>query len=569
MPCCLYSGAVAALRFPRCNFFERHRETLNKAIDACKERYSWTAYPESPSSKIHGEEKPRAGKARFEAMLNNDYPLQLPGERGRTGAEISPYTGESLGITYPRVQVDELYRAIEASMPPWRNAAPEVRVGLCLEILHRCSEQLFENAHATMHTAGQSFIMAFAGSGANALDRGLEALVYAWKAMADVPASAHWERQFGRGGAAKLEKQYRLMPRGISVAVCCATFPLWNGYPALCASLATGNPVVFKPHPSAILPVAMVVSVCREVLAEAGFDPNLVTLVADTREEPATLELLQHPGTAIIDFTGSPQFGTWIEKNCSDKLVYTETAGCNSVVIESCGDLEAMTGAIAHSLCQASAQMCTSVQNIHIPAAGILAGGQRVSFDEVAAALVAAVERHLENPQVLCGTLVNEQIVSTIARFRDLAAEHGRLLRDSGPLVYPDFPAARTASPLMLEVTEAARDIYREEIFGPVSFVIRGEDIDACLHDAATNARERGAITSHVYSVDEAFLDRAVEAYHEAGASVACNLVGMPINFAAAYSDYHVSGLNPAGNACLTDLAFVASRFRIVQSKRM
>jgi hypothetical protein len=39
----------------------------------------------------------------------------------------------------------------------------------------------------------------------------------------------------------------------------------------------------------------------------------------------------------------------------------------------------------------------------------------------------------------------------------------------------------------------------------------------------------------------------------------------MPLNFAAAYSDYHVTGLNPAGNATLTDLAFVASRFRITQ----
>jgi hypothetical protein len=41
----------------------------------------------------------------------------------------------------------------------------------------------------------------------------------------------------------------------------------------------------------------------------------------------------------------------------------------------------------------------------------------------------------------------------------------------------------------------------------------------------------------------------------------------MPLNFAAAYSDMHVTGLNPAGNACLTDLAFVADRFRIVQCR--
>ena len=60
--------------------FARHQATLDKALDACAQRYSWTAYPESPSSKIHGEEKPRAGKARFEAMLGTDYPLEQPGE---------------------------------------------------------------------------------------------------------------------------------------------------------------------------------------------------------------------------------------------------------------------------------------------------------------------------------------------------------------------------------------------------------------------------------------------------------------------------------------------------------
>ena len=82
-------------------YFERHRSTLEKAIDACARRYSWTAYPESPSSKIHGEEKPRAGKARFEALLGQPYPLDQPGEIGRTGAEMSPYTRAPLGIDYP------------------------------------------------------------------------------------------------------------------------------------------------------------------------------------------------------------------------------------------------------------------------------------------------------------------------------------------------------------------------------------------------------------------------------------------------------------------------------------
>ncbi len=71
--------------------------------------------------------------------------------------------------------------------------------------------------------------------------------------------------------------------------------------------------------------------------------------------------------------------------------------------------------------------------------------------------------------------------------------------------------------------------------------------------------REFGGLTAFLYSHDEAFIAAAEAAYARAGAQLTINLTGpMPLNFAAAYSDYHVTGLNPAGNASLTDLAFVA-----------
>ncbi|WKD51520.1 phenylacetic acid degradation protein PaaN [Microbulbifer spongiae] len=553
-------------------WFQQHRDKFNRALDACKYRYAWSAYPESPSSRIHGTQAAAAGRARFEALLNNDYPLTLPGEMGRVGAEVSPYTGAALGIRYPKVDIDAIMSAAQAAIPPWRDSDVETRVGVCLEILERCAGQLFENAHATMHTAGQSFIMAFAGSGANALDRGLEALVYAYKAMADVPTDADWQRQFGKDSSARLTKHYKLMPRGPSVNVCCATFPLWNGYPALCASLATGNPVIFKPHPNAILPVALVVSVCREVLAEAGFSPDLVSLVTDTRAQPATTALLQHPATAIIDFTGSPHFGQWIETHCRHAQVYTETAGCNAVVMESCQDMAAMCRAVAQSLCQASAQMCTSVQNIHIPAQGIVADGRPVSYEQLADALVAAVEEHLAEPRqaaLLCGALVNDGIYATLEKARALGDQQGQILRNSTPYAHPEYPSARTATPLMIALDQSQQTLYSEEFFGPVSFLIKGPSAESCLAIATDNARRCGAIASHVYSINEAFLNAAQDAFNHAGVSVACNLTGMPINFAAAYSDYHVTGLNPAGSACLTDLAFVANRFRIVQRKTL
>ncbi|MEJ2604326.1 MAG: aldehyde dehydrogenase family protein [Gammaproteobacteria bacterium] len=477
-------------------------------------------------------------------MLGRPFALDLPGTVGEVGEEVSPLTGDALGITYPKLDADEAYAAVTAAQRDWRRVPVPERAGVCLEMLDRLgsAESLFVNAHATVHTAGQSFIMAFAG----------------------------WERRFGAGPETRLEKRYRIMPRGVGVVITCATFPQWNGYPAIMANLATGNGVIVKPHPRTTLPVALFVRTLREVLAETGHDPNLVIMAADTEVAPNTLEFIRHPDCAIIDFTGGPRFGGWIEKNCADRLVFTETAGCNSVVIESVDDFDAVRRAVAHSLCQASAQMCTSVQNIFVPRGGIEADGRHLSFHEVAAGIVDAVEEFLADPKQagnLCGALVDPRILQQIDQIRDAVTERGTLLRDSAPYEHPDYPHARTATPLIGRVDAAADDLYGEEHFGPISFVIAVDDPDHALARATEDVRRHGAITSHVYSTNDEFLERAEDAYHEAGASLSCNLTGMPINFAAAYSDFHVTGLNPAGNACLADLDFVTGRFRWVQTR--
>lgn len=75
-------------------------------------------------------------------------------------------------------------------MRDWQDLTPEQRAGICFELAFALEEQAFANAHATMHTAGQAYLMAFSGSGANALDRGIEAVVYAYKALKDVAPTA-------------------------------------------------------------------------------------------------------------------------------------------------------------------------------------------------------------------------------------------------------------------------------------------------------------------------------------------------------------------------------------------
>ena len=42
----------------------------------------------------------------------------------------------------------------------------------------------------------------------------------------------------------------------------------------------------------------------------------------------------------------------------------------------------------------------------------------------------------------------------------------------------------------------------------------------------------------------------------------------VPIGSLLSFSDFHGTGANPAANASLTDAAYVANRFRVVQHRR-
>ena len=171
----------------------------------------------------------------------------------------------------------------------------------------------------------------------------------------------------------------------MALVIGCNTFPTWNSYPGLFASLVTGNPVVVKPHPRAVLPLAITVQYAREVLAEAGFDPNLV----HARRRGARREARLRPGPApgrqdrrlhrlhrVRRLAGGATPGR--------PSVYTEKAGVNTIVVDSTDDFAGMCRNIGFSLTLYSGQMCTTPQNILIPADGIDTDQGHKSFDEVA-----------------------------------------------------------------------------------------------------------------------------------------------------------------------------------------
>ncbi len=546
---------------------ESHRDTLDKPLEAIRTRTYWSAYPEVPSGKIYGETAREDGERAFQARLNETFDLHQPSGKGTVGGEVSPY-GILLGVKYPAPDLDLMLAAAAKAMQAWKRADIETRVGICLEILKRLNARSFEMSFAVMHTTGQGWMMAFQAGGPHAQDRGLEAVAYAYDEMTRVPAQSTWTKRVGKEETVTLNKTFRVVPKGIAVAIGCSTFPTWNAYPGIFASLATGNAVIVKPHPGAILPLAITVEIARAVLREHEFDPNLIMLAADTIEKPITKELVTRPEVKIIDYTGGSAFGEWIEENAKQAAVFTEKAGVNSVVLDSVENLKAVTGNLAFSLSLYSGQMCTTPQNIFIPRDGIETGEGHKSFDETVGAIVKALDWLLGDAKrgaEILGAIQND---ATAKRIDEAKKSGAKVMRESAPVANEMFAGARVRSPLVLKVDASKYDLISKEWFGPIVFIVETKDTEQSIALANRIAREKGAITSAVYSTNPDVIELAEEQAADVGVALSCNLTGsIWVNQSAAFSDFHVSGANPAGNATLTDSAFVTRRFSVVQTR--
>ncbi|MCA8336961.1 phenylacetic acid degradation protein PaaN [Burkholderia multivorans] len=547
--------------------FTKHEDTLKRALAAIESRGYWSPFAEMPSPKVYGESGNADGEAAFKSHLGKTFELDQPASGETVGAERSPY-GVALDIRYPKSTPDALIAAAAAAQRAWREAGPSAWIGVSLEILARLNRASFEIAYSVMHTTGQAFMMAFQAGGPHAQDRALEAVAYAWDQLRRIPADAHWEKPQGKNPPLAMQKRYTIVPRGTGLVLGCCTFPTWNGYPGLFADLATGNTVIVKPHPGAILPLAITVRIARDVLREAGFDPNVVTLLATEPNDGALVQdLALRPEIKLIDFTGSTQNGTWLERHAHQAQVYTEKAGVNQIVIDSTDDLKAAAKNIAFSLALYSGQMCTAPQNIYVPRDGIRTADGHASFDEVAQAIAGAVQKLTGDPArsvELIGAIQNDGVTARI----DAARAVGRVLLDSQTLEHPAFPDARVRTPLVLQLDVADREKFTQEWFGPISFVIATDSTAQSLDLAGEIAAEHGALTLSVYSTADDVIDAAHEAAVRGGVALSINLTGgVFVNQSAAFSDFHGTGANPAANAALADAAFVANRFRVVQSR--
>lgn len=538
---------------------DAYKAKLDEAIKAVHARTFYAAYPEHP--KAYAEDGPAKGAEAFQAQLNSKFTgLKTTGETAWIGEESSPYTGEKLNITYPAFSVDSLIANAQAAWKGWRKASIDDRAEVLVDSLEQIKEQFFLIAEATVHTTGQSWIMSFQASGPHSNDRALEALALAYQELGRFPKDLTWTKPMGKFDIV-LNKQFKPVPKGISLAIGCSTFPVWNSVPGIYASLMTGNPVIVKPHPKAVLPIAIVVEEIQKALVKGGFDPNVVQLAVDSSDHLITKELAEHAAVKLIDYTGSSSFGSYVE-GLEGKTTFTEKAGVNSVIIDSANDLKGVLGNLAFSVALYSGQMCTAPQNFFIPATGVKTPEGVVSYDDVVAMFKESVAGLAKHPKMGAGTLGAIQSDATIERAKNSSSLGGNILLGSEPVLNEQYQNARLLVPTIIEVDASETDKYTKELFGPIVLVIKTKDTDESIALASRLAAEHGAITCAAYTTDAATADEIMDAMETSFTPVSLNLTGFIwVNQHAAFSDFHVTGGNPAGNASFSNPEYVNKRF--------
>ncbi|MDX2002669.1 MAG: phenylacetic acid degradation protein PaaN [Chitinophagales bacterium] len=545
---------------------ENNKAIIENAVKAIQARTFYAQYPEHP--KAYGEEAPAIGQQQFQSMLNTEYGgLLQEGEVSWAGEEVSPYTLEPLNIRYPLFTPYHLVDTARKALATWKNVPVEERSDVLVEALERIKDKFFLIAYATMHTTGQPFMMSFQASGPHSNDRALEALALGFQELTRFPSNVTWEKPMGKFSMV-LEKQFKPVPKGIALVIGCSTFPVWNSVPGIFASLVTGNPVIVKPHPKSVLPIAIVVEEIQKTLNDRGYDANTIQLAVDSSSHLITKQLAENPEVKIIDYTGSSSFGAYVE-SLPGKAVFTEKAGVNSVILDSSKDLKDTLGNLAFSVSLYSGQMCTAPQNFFVPATGVKSGEETIPYEEVIAQFRQAVLDLTTNPKMGPGTLGAVQSDATFERVVG-SSKLGKVILEPSKAENPEFAGARTTTPTIIEVEAKDMHVYEQELFGPIVLVIKTQHTAESIQLARNLAEKHGAITCAAYTTDEQMAAEIETTMEEVFTPVTLNLSGpIWVNQHAAFSDFHVTGGNPAGNASFTNPDYINRRFVWVGHRRV
>ncbi|MBM4021815.1 MAG: aldehyde dehydrogenase family protein [Planctomycetes bacterium] len=333
------------------------------------------------------------------------------------------------------------------------------------------------------------------------------------------------------------ENASSLAPRGVAVVIAPWNFPLAILCGMTSAALVTGNTVVMKPAEQSSLTGLRLF----EILREAGVPPEALAFLPG-RGETIGPELVAHPDTALIAFTGSRAVGLAINALAARasatvgsrliKRVIAELGGKNAVIVDDDADLdEAVVGVVASAF-GFQGQKCSACSR-----AIVLDHVHDAFVARLAGAVASLRVGPAEDSATRVGPLVDEAARDRVRSFIDLGRRTARsvVAVDVGPLRDRGW----FVGPHVFADVDPVGPLGQEEIFGPVLAVFRARDFEHAI-DLANGTDY--ALTAGVFSRSPARLRRAAEALAAGNIYLNRGITGALVD-RQPFGGYRMSGL--------------------------
>jgi NADP-dependent aldehyde dehydrogenase len=311
------------------------------------------------------------------------------------------------------------------------------------------------------------------------------------------------------------------------------------------SALAAGCPVVCKAHPGHPGTSALVGSLIDGAVAAHGLPAGVFGLVQTASVELAT-RLVTDDRIEAVGFTGSLAGGRAIFDAAGRRTrpipVYAEMGSVNPVVVTAAAVRErgeAIAEQLAGAVSRDAGQLCTKPGLVFVPMGADGDALARSLGERVAESATAL----MLGPRLLRGAQ------GAVTELQSAGRERVQLLGRGAPA--PEGALALPAAVFATNASELRADpSLREERFGPVTLVVRYDDLDDLL---ATLRELEGQLTGTIQLAEEGEDRDAVRAIAEALVARVGRLVinGVPTGVVVSAAQFH-GGPYPATTAPAT-----------------
>ncbi|MDQ4027457.1 MAG: aldehyde dehydrogenase family protein [Actinomycetota bacterium] len=273
--------------------------------------------------------------------------------------------------------------------------------------------------------------------------------------------------------------------------------PLWKIAPAIVA----GCTMVFKPAEDTPLCAALLVDMFRQV----GLPAGVLNLVNGYGEE-AGAALVDHADVRAISFTGSLEVGRMINEKCGRnmKRVSLELGSKNALIVMPDAQLDLAVEAAAWGAFATSGQRCTATSRL------IVHDEVRPDFTERLLDRVSGMKvGNGLDPEVELAPVINEKQKDRVLEYIGVGQQEGaKLLFGGEELTGDEYANGYFVAPTVFDDMRPDMRIAKEEIFGPVTGIMKVDSVDEAIDIA--NSVEYG-LSCSIYTHDITNVFKAVQ----------------------------------------------------------